>query len=240
MNLRKIQQLFSSLLLRIFQIIVLICVYFPIILGILYPMIFLIPIFYCSGVVLGSPFGLWLSAYYFIYPNEALSLVIIEVFIFLIGCALFFVALIQLVQARQRRENIVQVGIYHYIRHPQHLGIIVMAFPFALYIPWINDFGIRVGDLVTWMIFTLLLVIYSDIEDYRLQKRFPVEFSVYQAKTGFIFPKIIQFNLFQLKWMRENRFLKYSFLLVMFIVFLIMLQFIVEDLMRNGILVASK
>lgn len=239
MKLRKIQQLFSSLLLRIFQILTLFYVYLPIILGILYPMVFLIPIFYLSGVILGSP-GLWLSAYYLIYPNEVLPLVIFEVFVFLIGCALFFSALLQLVQARQRGEKIAQVGIYHHIRHPQHLGIIVMAFPFALYIPWINDFGIRVGDLVTWMIFTLLLFIYSDIEDYRLQKRFPVEFSVYQAKTGFIFPKIVQFNQFQLKWIRENRFLKYSFLVIMLIVFLIILKFIVEDLMRKGIFVAYK
>lgn len=232
----KIQQSFILLLGRLVQILTLIYAYLPIILGILYPMIFLIPIFYFSGVILGSPFGTWLSAYYFISPNEALPLVIIEVFIFFTGCALFFVALIQLTQAKQRGENIAQVGIYRHIRHPQHLGIIVMAFPWVLYIPWINDFGIRVGDLVTWVFFTVLLVIYSDIEDYRLRKRFREEFSIYQAKTGFILPKIVQFNKFRLKRLRENRLLKYSFLVVMLFLFLVTLQFIVEDLMKKGIL----
>ncbi len=236
----KIQQRFISLLGRLVQILTLIYAYLPIILGILYPMIFLIPIFYFSGVILGSPFGTWLSAYYLIYPNEALPLVIIEVFIFFTGCALFLLGLIQLTQAKQQGENITQVGIYHYIRHPQHLGIIVMAFPWTLYIPWINDLGIRVGDLVTWIFFTLLLVIYSDIEDYRLKKRFPEEFSAYQAKTGFILPKIVQFDQLQLKRLRESRPLKYSFLVVMLFIFLVTLQFIVDDLMKKGILIAFK
>ncbi|MFX1515563.1 MAG: methyltransferase family protein [Promethearchaeota archaeon] len=236
----KIQQLFILLLGRLVQLLVLIYVYLPIILGILYPMVFLIPIFYFSGMVLGAPFGSWLSAYYLIYPNEALPLVIIEVFIFLIGCALFFVALIQLTQTKHQGENLAQAGIYHHIRHPQHLGIIVMAFPWALYIPGINDFGIRVGDLVTWIFFTLLLVIYSDIEDYRLRKRFPEEFSVYQANTGFMLPKIVQFNQLKLKRLRENRLFRYLFLLVMVFLFLVMLQIIVEDLMRKGILVAFR
>ena len=239
MKLQKIQQPFVSLFARIFQILVLLYVYLPIIIGILYPMVFRIPIFYISGVILFSSY--WLSAYYFLSPDEVLTLIIIEVFIFLTGCALFLLGLIQLTQAKQRGETIAQVGIYHHIRHPQHLGIIVMAFPLALYIPWVNDFGIRVGDLVTWTFFALLLVIYSDIEDYRLKKRFPEEFSLYQAETGFIFPKIVQLNQFQkLQRVRENRLLKYSFLVVVFIIFLVILRSIVEDLMRKGILVTFK
>ena len=236
----KIQQPFISLLGRLVQILALIYVYLPIIIGILYPMVFLIPIFYISGVILVSFSSYWLSAYYLLSPDEVLPLIIFEIFIFLTGCALFFLGLIQLTQAKQRGENIAQVGIYHHIRHPQHLGIIVMTLPWALYIPWINDFGIRVGDLVTWIFFTLLLVIYSDIEDYRLRKRFPEEFSVYQAKTGFILPKIVQLNQFQLKRIRENRSLKYSLLLVMLFIFLVTLQFIVEDLMKKGILIAFR
>lgn len=236
----KIQQLFISLLGRLVQLLTLIYVYIPIVLGILYPMVFLIPIFHFSGVVLGSPLGSWLSAYYLISPNEVLPLLIIEVFIFLIGCALFFVALIQLTQAKQQGENLAQVGIYQYIRHPQHLGIIIIAFPWALYIPGINDFGIRVGDLVTWVFFTFLLVIYSDIEDYRLKKRFPGEFLVYQAETGFLLPKIVQFDQFQLQRIRERRFYKYSFLIIILCIFLVILQFIVEDLLKKGILVAFR
>ncbi len=115
-----------------------------------------------------------------------------------------------------------------------------MAIPLALYIPWVDDLGIRVGDLVIWIFFTLLLVIYSDIEDYRLKKRLPEEFLVYQSNTGFIFPKIVQLNRFQLKWIRENRLLKYSFLVVMLFIFLVTLQFIVEDLMKKGILIAYR
>ncbi len=242
----KIQQLFFSLLGRLAQILALIYVYLPIILGILYPMVFLIPIFYISGVSLGSLYlGNWfsfsfLSAYYLLSPDVVLPLLIFEIFIFLTGCCLFFAAIIQLTQAKQRGEKIAQVGIYQHIRHPQHLGIIVMALPLALYIPWVGDLGIRVGDLVTWIFFTLLLVIYSDFEDYRLKKRFSEEFSAYQAKTGFIFPKIKQLNQFQLKWIRVNRYRKYSFLFVMLFIFLVTLGVISEDLMNRGILIAYR
>ena len=237
----KIQQLFFSFLGRLAQILVLIYVYLPIILGILYPMVFLFPIFHFSGVFLASPYsGNWLSAYYLLSPDVVLPLIIFEILIFLTGCCLFLVAIIQLTQAKQRGEKIAQVGIYHHIRHPQHIGIIVMALPFALYIPWVNDLGIRVGDLVTWIFFTLLLVIYSDTEDYRLKKRFPEEFSVYQAKIGFLFPKIKQLNQFQLIWIRENRYRKYSFLLVILFIFLVTLRVICEDLMNRGILIAYR
>ena len=239
---QKIQQQFILLLGRLVQILALIYVYLPIIIGILYPMLFLIPIFYTSGVILASPSfpSDWLSAYYLLSPDEVLPLIIFETFIFFTGCTLFLVGLIQLTQAKQRRENIVQVGIYYHIRHPQHLGIIVITFPFSLYIPWINDFGIRVGDLVTWIFFSLLLIIYSDIEDYRLKKRFPEEFSVYQAKTGLIFPKIVHLNQFQLKWIKKNRFRKYSLLVILLFIFLVTSYFIVVDLMKKGILIAFK
>ena len=240
MKLAKIQTFSFLLLEKLVQITILFYVYLPIILAILYPMVFIIPIFFISGVIMIVP-GMWLSAYYLISPAEMLPLIIVEIFIFSTGLSIFLVALIKLAQIKLKGEIIAQDGIYSYIRHPQHLGIILMALPFALYIPWIDDFGIRVGDLLTWCFFSLILFFYSIIEDYRLRKRFPKEFSEYQSVTGFMFPKIIQNDRFQkLKWIKERPFLKYTLFIIGVVLFLVLSQFIVEYLISEGVLVAFK
>lgn len=240
MELTKVQRLFFLLIEKLVQILILFYVYLPIILAILSPMVFIIPIFFISGIIMIAP-GIWLSAYYLISTAEMFPLIIVEIFIFFTGFSIFLIGLIKLAQVKLRGAIIAREGIYRYIRHPQHLGIILMALPFALYIPWINDLGIRVGDLLIWCLFSLILSFYSVIEEYRLKKRFPEEFSEYQSVTGFMFPKIIQFDHFQkLKWIEERPFLKYTFYIIGIVLFIVLSQFIAEYLINEGILVAFR
>ena len=95
-----------------------------------------------------------------------------------------------LVKGKKSGQNIIQTGPYRLIRHPQNFGILLIALPFALYIPGLNDLGIRIGEILSWTLFGLILIIYSDIEEYKLSKKFPEEFSNYQVKTGFFYPKL--------------------------------------------------
>lgn len=240
MELTKIQRFFLLLFEKLVQILILVYVYLPIFLAILYPMVFIIPIFFISGVIMIIP-GIWLSAYYLISPAEMFPFLVVEILIFFTGFSIFLVGFIKLAQVKLRGTIIAQEGIYRYIRHPQHLGIILMALPFALYIPWINDFGIRVGDLLAWCFFALILSFYSVIEDYRLKKRVPEEFSEYQSVTGFMFPKIIQDEHFQnIKWIKERPFLKYTFYIIGVVLFLFLSKFVVDFLIYEGILVAFR
>ncbi|MBY8999490.1 MAG: hypothetical protein KGD64_01110, partial [Candidatus Heimdallarchaeota archaeon] len=74
---------------------------------------------------------------------------------------------------------------------PQHLGIILMALPFSLYIPGTEDMGILVADILSWSFFSLILFLWSDHEERQLAKKFGEEFVQYRSKTGSFLPRII-------------------------------------------------
>lgn len=120
------------------------------------------------------------------------SLLWIELVIFIFGFGLFLHGLICLVKAKKEKIDIVKTGLYKYIRHPQNLGIIIGSLPFCLYVPFFGDSGLKVGDIFSWMLFFLLIVIYSDVEEFHMVKRYPAEYRLYRAKTGFFIPRIIK------------------------------------------------
>ena len=173
--------------------------YFPIILGILYTMTAMPAIAYISWNI----FRLWpgidfMASWFFVHgyysTNFAIyySLMGIELVIFMCGFGLFLLGLIHLVKAKKEKINIVQTGLYKYIRHPQNLGIIIFSFPFCLYVPFLGDSGVKVGDIISWTLFFLLIIIYSDIEEIQMAKRYPDEYKLYRSTTGFFIPRIIK------------------------------------------------
>lgn len=142
--------------------------------------------------MLWSPGGsTWLKAF-ILGPYPMPALLIIEVIIFSVGLFLFCLSLFTLLHEKSQHKNkLVQSGPYRFIRHPQHLGLIIMLLPLALYIPsWGGDLGIRFGDLISWTQFAFLLAVFSDWEDLQLRKKFPATYPEYYGKTGFLSPKI--------------------------------------------------
>ncbi len=136
--------------------------YIPIIIGILAPMITIMGgLLYFSWIFFGYSYTSWIW-YYFIIPAEMIPFVIaVEIIIFCIGLGIFLTGLVILVIGKKRKENIIQWGIYKYIRHPQNFGIIIIVFPFALYIPGFEDIGIRIGEIVSWGFFAFFLCLLS-------------------------------------------------------------------------------
>lgn len=166
----------------------------PLVAGILIPMVVMIPLAYISWYLFsfwkgGYWMDIWISVSPY-HPIRFLLVITIEISIFIGGSLLFLTGLYHLVKGKKSEQNIVQTGSYKLIRHPQNLGILLMALSFALYIPGLNDLGIRIGEILSWTLFGLILIIYSYIEEYKLSKKFPEEFSNYQANTGFFFPKL--------------------------------------------------
>jgi len=102
----------------------------------------------------------------------------------------FFEATVRI--QKERHQRVISTGPYKYIRHPQNLGIIIFSFPFCLYVPFFNDLGIKVGDIFSWMLFVLLIIIYSDIEEIFMLKKYPDKYGLYKANTGFFIPSIIK------------------------------------------------
>jgi len=118
----------------IFMLPTIIWVYAPMITSILISMAYMVPLAYSSWsiFVFFGNYG-WVTGY-FRFP-EFISLMIFEVLTFVLGLTLFIWGIITLVKTKKRKEGLATSGPYHYVRHPQHLGIILIVFVNALYVP---------------------------------------------------------------------------------------------------------
>ncbi len=204
-------------------------IYVPIIAGIITAMLYMIPLAYTSWVLFLSLGNAgWANLIYAYNLNRenlplGIVLAILESMVFLVGLTLFIWGFIQIVRARKNEINITQTGPYKHIRHPQHLGIILISLHFALRIR--PDFAshifiyFRVGDILSWVLFCFILIIWSDIEERKLQKRYPEEFADYKNRTGFFFPKIG--NRQTLKIQEKKRYYYLIRYLIFFIIYCI-------------------
>ena len=189
--------------------------YVPIIAGIFYAMTAMPALAYVSWNVFrfwpGIGFmasWIFLDDYTTTFPIN--SLLWIELVALIIGFGLFLHGLIHLVKAKKEKIDIVQTGIYKYIRHPQNLGIIIFSLPFCLYVPIFGDSGLKVGDIFSWLLFFLLIIIYSDIEEIHMMRRYPDKYRLYRSNTGFFIPRIVktknersnlEFNDYLFRWL---------------------------------------
>lgn len=174
-------------------------VYMPIIAGIFAHMIYMIPLAYTSWVLFLSLGGSWAEmGSGFTFDGKYIPLGILafifEIAVFIVGVTLFIWGFIQIVRVRKNDVHIAQTGPYKYIRHPQHLGIILISLSFVFLRNSIYDSHIcvsfRFGDILSWILFCFILIIWSDIEERKMHNRYPEEFADYTSKTGFFFPKI--------------------------------------------------
>lgn len=215
--------------------------YIPIIVGILFPMIIILPIAYASWIISSLLSGeLLFEGYIPISPEysfQYIFLLVIEVIIFIGGIFVFLLGLYHLTKGKKQKLLIVTTGIYHYIRHPQNLGICLIVLPFALYIPGFNDLGIRVGEIFSWLLFTFILTIYSNLEEKFLLTKFSKEYSPYQHYTGFFFPKLsYRMKIFSKKGLIMTTQKRYAFLFLSYIISVIVVFFIIELLLALNLI----
>jgi len=213
----------------------------PIIAGIIIPMVVMFPLAYASWIIFSFWSGSdWLDVWFTVsinHPIRILFVIIIEIFIFVAGFFLFTSGLYHLVKGKRDGIDIIQTGPYKFIRHPQNLGILLIALPFALYIPGFNDLGIRIGEILSWTLFGFFLIIYSYFEEYKLNKKYLEEFRNYQIHTGFFIPKLnLQKKNTQIECKIINYQKKYLFLILGYILLIFIIFFLTtEFLMRLGL-----
>jgi len=162
----------------------------------------------------------WLNTYLhcsFIYSEAFL---IIKMIIFLTGLILFTISIAQLVYWLKKEKSLVQQGVYKYIRHPQNLAIIIMTFPFFIL------YGVRIGNIVTWIQFVFLMILYSDFGDLRLNKKYPNKFQNYYTNTGFFLPKVVSIKSIEPLSIFKNKKLRYLILILIYILTIIILYVI--------------
>jgi hypothetical protein len=156
--------------------------------------------------------------------RDPTNLLILEAVIFLSGLVLFLISLVHSSRRTVKEQNKIATGIYKYVRHPQNLALILMTFPFALYIPVSSDHGICFADLLCWVQFVVLLTLYSDYTDYRLRQLFPDTYPSYYQQTGFYLPKLVSIKELQFLSIFDRPILRYLCFLVIYL--LIVLFFV--------------
>jgi len=120
-----------------------------------------------------------------------------------------------------------------------------MILPIALYIPkfiyifldlpYYYDIGIRIADILSWILFGLIIILICDYEERKMIKRFPNEYENYRSKTGFFFPKIRKWEFKLIKNEKIKYVLRYFLLILCFILIVIITNFIAERLYKDGI-----
>ncbi len=168
----------------------LIWIYTPIVAGILVRMTYLIPLGFGSWWIFSIFERNWLLLL-FKTGSTAVNIVflVLESILFVIGLSLFLWGLFYLSKIKLKKQTLAFGGPYNYVRHPQHLGLILISLSTSLYLPWAVHDDIRVGSIISWSLFTLFLVIVSEFEEKKLLNKFGNSYLEYRLQTGMFFPK---------------------------------------------------
>jgi protein-S-isoprenylcysteine O-methyltransferase Ste14 len=177
--------------------------YLPIIAGLISQMVWVLAGWYFSWDLLSYivPFSDRWGGFFPIFPDVlqvgiSVAFRFSQILIFCFGLFLLCYGLVILVKARASQEGLVTSGPYHWVRHPQHLGILLMlfllAFPLQTSYSHLLNPVIRPGDLISMSSVLFLLILVADLEDYRLRVKFRDVYNQYQQNTPFILPVRIQ------------------------------------------------
>ena len=215
--------------------------YFPIIAGISSQMVWILIGWYASWGLLSYivPYSSsWSGFVYMFSPSfpEQLQIGIAvafrfsQVLAFCFGLFLLCYGLIVLAKARLDKEGLVKHGPYSWVRHPQHLGILLMLFLFAF--PLETSYSrllfpaTRPGDLVSMCSVVFLLILVADLEDYWLAKEYGDSYVQYQQNTPFILPVRVQLpKPLHFNSLARGRPLRYIVAILSYWIFLILLSY---------------
>ena len=219
-----IKQFINNVLERVLKIYTIFVIYSSVLAGILFPMLLIggvfifLKAFYRISWFFADPTTFskdlvtcWLNSYLdisFFFSNNWRY---VKAMIFVIGLIPFVISLVWLVIGIRKNSGLVQNRMYKHMRHPQNLSIIIMAFPLFLYL------GFRMGDFVSWVQFIFIMIIFSDIGDIKLKKKYPKEFQLYYEKSGFFFPRIIPYRIGHYFSATLNKKFRYPLLLLIYI-----------------------
>ena len=219
-----IKQFIKNVLERVLKIYTIFVIYSSVLAGILFPMLLIggffifLKEFYRVSWFFADPTTFskalqvcWLNSYLYISFFFTNNWRYVKAMIFLIGLILFIISLACLVIGIRKNSGLVQNRIYKHIRHPQNLSIIIMAFPLFLL------HGFRLGDFVSWVQFIFIMIIFSDIGDIKLKKKYPKEFQLYYENSGFFLPRVLPYRISNLFSAVYNKKFRYPLLLSIYI-----------------------
>lgn len=168
----------------------LVWIYTPIVAGMLVHMTYTIPLGFGSWWIFSFLERNWLLQLFYITSDGVrMFFLVLESIFFAFGLSLFLWGIFYLSKVKLTKQTIAQGGPYKYVRHPQHLGLILISLSTSLYLPWAAHDNIRVGSIISWSLFTFFLVVISEFEEKKLLKKHGNLYFKYRQKTGMFFPK---------------------------------------------------
>ena len=168
-------------------------IYLPIIAGIITPMMYLLPAWYASWAISAYIFPFYEFWHGFLITGVSEPVIlffdILWALVFLTGLSIFLWGLFEMTRNIRRKKDLVDTGPYSYVRHPQHLGILLMLLPFAftIHVQAVHDIGTRPGDVLSWSLMAFLLLAVADFEESRLMKSLD-GYAEYRSRVPFILP----------------------------------------------------
>ncbi len=208
----------------------LIWIYLPIVASLIIEMVYFVPLAFTTWLLFSFlGVGNWMLGTILYKPFIGLILMyIFEIILILGGCTLFIWGIIIIAQTRKNKEGIATTGPYKWIRHPQHLGLILSSLAIPLY-------SARVAGILSWSLFVFVLLIISTIEEKKLISHFGDDYLEYMAKTGFLLPRISNY-VRKPKTIEEVKFWKkYLFLTLGYIVFVAEFRLIIFALQKSEV-----
>ncbi len=238
---RKLKYLFLEIVSRFVATFSLVWAYAGIIMGIISPMLMMVPLYYLSWnffefFIDDALVELWigLDIRSHVVPG-IVTLLVFEFIIFLFGLIIFIWGLSFIVKTIYKKEGLAIGGPYKIIRHPQHVGIILMSLVISLYLPWTTDAGIRSGEILSWSLFSFILILWSHLEDWFLKKKFEEEYIDYRSKTRAFIPRFLGKNKLWSFYSKQKYWIRLLLLIIVYIGFVALLWLILTVLYNQGI-----
>ncbi|MEM4188392.1 MAG: methyltransferase [Candidatus Hadarchaeum sp.] len=98
-----------------------------------------------------------------------------------LGLVIFVVSFVQIIRSKIRGAGLVTNGLYSLVRHPQYLGVNLLALGFVLY-------GLRPIDFIAWANLVFLHAILAEGEEGRLKEKFGQAYLEYRRLVPFMLP----------------------------------------------------
>ena len=148
------------------------------------------------------------------------------------GVYFFVLGGLELAKHKIQRQELTQSSVYRIIRHPQNLGLIVLGFSLMIFIfqTWLLESSmVRIGDIYSWLLFSLILLIEAKWEEEQLVAKLGVQYLTYQNEVPFMIPFGKKVEVTLLSWLNPNWSFKKRILmwLGMYISFLIVSAFLI-------------
>ena len=103
----------------------------------------------------------------------------------LIGFVIFLIAAIHLLKCYIRRIKLVKTGLYSVVRHPQYMGLVIVALGLTVMVQTLSR---NPQTVFMWLVQVFGYISLAQYEEHCLKKKFKEEYQQYRLSVPFLYP----------------------------------------------------